>query len=91
MRLRGAMRYLGIGANGIIRLVAAGWFLVSFCFFGVLIWWGWQGSWMPGTLEMWHRNKRLKMDGKADDWKYTQNRISYLYEPYSSCYIINTL
>lgn len=46
---------------------------------------------MPGTLEMWHRNKRLKMDGKADDWKYTQNRISYLYEPYSSCYIINTL
>ncbi|OXM75606.1 hypothetical protein C364_07017 [Cryptococcus neoformans Bt63] len=43
MRLREAMRYLGIGANGIIRLVAAGWFLVSFCFFGVLIWWGWQG------------------------------------------------
>lgn len=40
MRLRGAMRYLGIGCNGVIRLVAMAWFFVSFCFFVVLIWWG---------------------------------------------------
>lgn len=28
MRLRGAMRYLGIGCNGVIRLVAMAWFFV---------------------------------------------------------------
>lgn len=30
------------------------------------------------------------MDRKADHWKYPRSRISYLYEPYSTCYLINT-